>query len=115
MTYRLKSLVQGRSSRPRGSFRPLVESLENRLTPSVDLLSTTAVTPTPDPVAATTTGTLRPISPQLFTADKVTLPGKDISIAWASAIPGATLKGQALDTSTSPAQLVDVGYAPDPM
>jgi hypothetical protein len=94
------------------TFRPRVESLEDRVTPSVNVLSTTHAVPVMDTVAATSTTRMHYLDPSSQTA--VPIASSAVTIGWGSGIPGATLKGQVLDTSTSPAQLVEVGYAPDP-
>src|SRR6516162_5988496 len=89
------------------TFRPRVESLEDRVTPSVNVLSTTHAVPVMDTVAATSTTRMHYLDPSSQTA--VPIASSAVTIGWGSGIPGATLKGQVLDTSTSPAQLVEVG------
>jgi hypothetical protein len=118
MSYHPKSLVRGRSSRPRGSFRPRVEDLENRVTPSAAIVqSVTPIAPVLDPVGATSTaGPIRFLDTSSVKSTEIILPGKDFSIGWASGFTGATIKAQAKFTDGSgTTQLVEAGYALDPV
>jgi hypothetical protein len=99
-----KALVR-QSVQRRNTFRPRLESLEDRVTPSIDV-TTTLLSAVPDVPVATTSGQIH------MEAPPVAIPIVD-SGDWISIYPGVTIKGQALDASG--ARLIQVGYAQDRM
>src|SRR5713226_274418 len=99
-----KALVR-QSVQRQTTFRPRLESLEDRVTPSIDVTST-LLSAVPDVPVATTSGQIHMETPP------VAIPLVHSS-NWITRYPGVTIKGQALDASHT--RLIQVGYAHDPV
>jgi len=101
-----KALVRQPVQR-RTTFRPRLESLEDRVTPSIGFTSTSLSGAVADIPVATTSGQIHVETPP------VAIPLVHSSdFGWGSGYTGLTIKGQALDVSGS--RLIQVGYANDP-
>ena len=103
-----KALVR-QSVQSRTSFRPRLESLEDRVTPSISVTTSVLSGAVADIPAATTSGQIHVETPPV--AIPIVHGASDLG--WAVAYTGVTIKGQALDASGS--RLIQVGYAQDPM
>jgi hypothetical protein len=102
-----KALVR-QSVQRRTTFRPRLESLEDRVTPSIDVTST-LLSAVPDVPVATTSGQIHVETPPVA----IPIVHGASGLGWGSLYTGSTIKGQALDASG--ARLIQVGYANDPM
>jgi hypothetical protein len=102
-----KALVR-QSVQRRTTFRPRLESLEDRVTPSIDVTST-LLSAVPDVPVATTSGQIHVETPPVA----IPIVHGASNLGWNSVYTGVTIKGQALDASG--ARLIQVGYAQDPM
>jgi hypothetical protein len=92
----------------RTTFRPKLESLEDRVTPSISV-TTSLVSAVPDVPVATTSGQIQLEAPPVA----IPIVHGASGLGWASLYTGVTIKGQALDASG--ARLIQVGYANDPV
>ena len=108
MVWFRKALVRQSVQRPT-TFRPRFESLEDRVTPSVDVTSTLLSGAVADVPVATTSGQIQLEAPPVL----VPIVHGQSNLGWGSLYTGVTIKGQALDASG--ARLIQVGYAHDPV
>jgi hypothetical protein len=102
-----KALVR-QSVQHRTTFRPKLESLEDRVTPSISVTSS-LLSAVPDVPVATTSGQIQMEAPPVA----IPIVHGASGLGWGSLYTGITIKGQALDASG--ARLIQVGYAQDPV
>ena len=108
MMWSRKALVRQSVQRPT-TFRPRFESLEDRVTPSVDVTSTLLSGAVADVPVATTSGQIQMEAPPVA----IPIVHGASGLGWGSLYTGVTIKGQALDASGG--RLIQVGYAQDPV
>jgi hypothetical protein len=87
-----------------------VETLEDRLTPSVSLVKPGAILPVLFPVAATGTGTMRALDTSALVVGKLSYASPDFNTGWSNTTIPGVIKAEAL----AGAVLDLVGYGPDP-
>jgi len=103
-----KALVR-QSVQHRTTFRPKLESLEDRVTPSISVTTSLLTGAVADVPVATTSGQIQMEAPPVA----IPIVHGASGLGWASLYTGVTIKGQALDASG--ARLIQVGYANDPV
>src|SRR6516162_4359694 len=107
MMWSRKALVRQSVQRPT-TFRPKLESLEDRVTPAIDV-TTTLLSAVPVVPVATTSGQIQMEAPPVA----IPIVHGASGLGWGSLYTGVTIKGQALDASGG--RLIQVGYAQDPV
>jgi hypothetical protein len=103
-----KALVR-QSAQRSTTFRPRFESLENRVTPSVDVTSTLLTGAVADVPVATTSGQTQMEAPP----EGIPIVHGQSNLGWGSLYTGVTIKGKALDAPG--ARLIQVCYAHGPV
>jgi hypothetical protein len=104
-----RKALGGQSVQRQTTFRPRLESLEDRVTPSIAVTTSLLSGAVADVPVATTSGQIQMEAPPVA----IPIVHGASGLGWGSLYTGITIKGQALDASG--ARLIQVGYAQDPM